>query len=1087
MLRLLSSLTDWLNKILTSGSKPAPGSESGQPAESTPGQPFDLEETIQEAVVDRWLWLTERPWLIFFFLIVLAVVACSESFGAPWWIVGGQYVSDWIAGLWRRYPSTVILAAVALLLLLFGPEWYDMWRWARARWKLLTTIGVILILFAFSLTSSANEWYFSTVEVLPGSEGDLDSEALALQFRGNLNAIGLAPFDTVSLSAPNPPAFVTEARRFANREVDEGACPEILIGPASFEPVGNGAIILPRSSNVRSGQAADNQVSFETTVGTINLPLEGIVRSLLRLSPNYREFSAQVILANRSQEGDTIQLLVNDSQGKSWTVSGPRSDLPQLINFLAYRIALDDRADETTDAVQSADLALTLGNRAFAVRDYKSALAYYRLTESLRPGESTVLLMLGTTYYQLSLIAAEGEAPGLQRRALQAFERASILDPLNSDIFLHQACMYFALPDYRDRAAQKLEAYYLSRRRGEIPFIRERIAGLSKTPPLGPGVHLSTYLHPETGLFDLYYISGDTIHLIPDQSPQEALNMEGAKSRTLDNTPRQVFAAQDGVYFLTAEGLANFLKRDDPSLVLPVINDIHLDFANPATGKRMSINSLRQIYVEEPYLFAVSRFGRVLRFRLDRNEAGEPGAKLEAAVEMDARQIVLDTNDLYVLKEDGSIWRVADPQGSDLQTIRQLTDGQDNREIAAANNVVYMLRLNGTIWRYGDRFGAASSAIVHAGFRTNRLFASPQGLFVLKNNGQIIHITHPDDPAATAEIPLDLPLTNRVTLAYPGLGPMLVTLERDNARGLTLNLYEAIAQMATPALVAVATVTPPPPATPPPTSTPTQEMFPTVTSSPTPLPAETPSSTEPLPTVAVVAAEDTPEAILAFPQTETAMPVPAEPTATPAASLITADEANWFLMDRTEVTNAQYNRCLQAGACEPNTPGYNPAYYGDRYPAIGLNWSQASRYCQWAGGRLPTLFEWRIAASPDGRRYPWGDEPDPRTCDYAVTRACTPNGLREVGSAPLGVSPDGLLDMIGNVWEWTATPGSGKDDLYITLGGSWDNPDGSEKGGLINFNPDDPNNLLAQGQNHQRDNQGFRCVYPYVPTTTETP
>ena len=101
MLRLLSSLTDWLNKILTSGAKPAPGSESGQPAESTPGQPFDLEETIQEAVVDRWLWLTERPWLISFFLIVLAVVACSESFGAPWWIVGGQYVSDWIAGLWR--------------------------------------------------------------------------------------------------------------------------------------------------------------------------------------------------------------------------------------------------------------------------------------------------------------------------------------------------------------------------------------------------------------------------------------------------------------------------------------------------------------------------------------------------------------------------------------------------------------------------------------------------------------------------------------------------------------------------------------------------------------------------------------------------------------------------------------------------------------------------------------------------------------------------------------------------------------------------------------------------------------------------
>jgi eukaryotic-like serine/threonine-protein kinase len=138
-----------------------------------------------------------------------------------------------------------------------------------------------------------------------------------------------------------------------------------------------------------------------------------------------------------------------------------------------------------------------------------------------------------------------------------------------------------------------------------------------------------------------------------------------------------------------------------------------------------------------------------------------------------------------------------------------------------------------------------------------------------------------------------------------------------------------------------------------------------------------------------------------------------------------------FGMDRTEVTNAMFAKCVAAGACHERRyspylwgvasrthPDYfgNPAYAS--YPVIMLDGDEAAAYCRWAGRRLPTEAEWEKAArGTDARPYPWGTaEPDCRRANFF---GCAQDTV-EVAALPDGASPYGALNMAGNVWEWTA-------------------------------------------------------------------
>jgi formylglycine-generating enzyme required for sulfatase activity len=124
-----------------------------------------------------------------------------------------------------------------------------------------------------------------------------------------------------------------------------------------------------------------------------------------------------------------------------------------------------------------------------------------------------------------------------------------------------------------------------------------------------------------------------------------------------------------------------------------------------------------------------------------------------------------------------------------------------------------------------------------------------------------------------------------------------------------------------------------------------------------------------------------------------------------------------FFIDRTEVTNADYKKFTDA-TNHKSPDGWEGGSFlegKDNFPVVGITWRDASEYALWANKRLPTEAEWEAAArGQEGYIYPWGNE-----WRSGLSNAGN-SAVAEVGSFKDGASPCGALDMVGNVWEWTA-------------------------------------------------------------------
>jgi formylglycine-generating enzyme len=135
-----------------------------------------------------------------------------------------------------------------------------------------------------------------------------------------------------------------------------------------------------------------------------------------------------------------------------------------------------------------------------------------------------------------------------------------------------------------------------------------------------------------------------------------------------------------------------------------------------------------------------------------------------------------------------------------------------------------------------------------------------------------------------------------------------------------------------------------------------------------------------------------------------------------------------FLIDRTEVTVRDYERCVAAGACTSAAYPRGDGRFGrPELPVTHVRWEDAERFCTWSGGRLPTEAEWEYTArGPTSREFPWGSFYNPHLCNHGALAADDTDAsdgftlLAPVGSFPDGGTPLGVLDLAGNVSEWVS-------------------------------------------------------------------
>lgn len=207
-----------------------------------------------------------------------------------------------------------------------------------------------------------------------------------------------------------------------------------------------------------------------------------------------------------------------------------------------------------------------------------------------------------------------------------------------------------------------------------------------------------------------------------------------------------------------------------------------------------------------------------------------------------------------------------------------------------------------------------------------------------------------------------------------------------------------------------------------------------------------------------------------------------------------------FSIDINEVTVAEYQRCIDAGACRhPDDHARNQycnldAPGRDKHPMNCVDWSDAVDYCEWVGRRLPTEAEWEKAARAGSTTaYPWGSEVscEQAILDDGVTRGSKGDEMDGCGEdrtwpiASRAANALGLFDMNGNAGEWTANwyAGDALSSLYakgdlngpaqgrqkVVRGGSWDENRPNLRSSFRNVKP-------PVGGDAIYGSLGFRCA-----------
>jgi formylglycine-generating enzyme required for sulfatase activity len=192
-----------------------------------------------------------------------------------------------------------------------------------------------------------------------------------------------------------------------------------------------------------------------------------------------------------------------------------------------------------------------------------------------------------------------------------------------------------------------------------------------------------------------------------------------------------------------------------------------------------------------------------------------------------------------------------------------------------------------------------------------------------------------------------------------------------------------------------------------------------------------------------------------------------------------------FFIDKYPVTNAQFKQFLDATHYAPKDPlnflrdwkNLSFPTGWDNRPVTWVSLEDARAYAKWAGKRLPHEWEWQLAAQgTDARSFPWGNywlSANVPMADYGRTM----RGPDPVDAHPAGASPYGVIDLVGNVWQWTDEYTDDHTRFALVRGGSYYQPQGSIWYFPQAYRNQEHGKLLLMAPSYDRSGGiGFRCV-----------
>lgn len=763
MMRKLTDLLRLVERGIADQSHPAPANaelneSEQQPAAIIPVEPAPSQDDtsppppfwmrLLSAERKRLNWLLSHRYVPAIAVGLAVVIVVAEQ-----WLIQAW---SWLVALVRLYwpalaSHRVALIGVGLILLylIIGLQWLraidDLGRWVvgviKRHPRLSALIGGILLLIVLWTANNYGTWVVLPFTVGQSEATQLNGETVAAQLIAELNQVGVGNPTPVLVLLELQEPRTSRGRVTARRSLPLEECDTVLLGPGDF--IASRRIPLPRVVTGSQGSRLD---LGNLSIGTISIPSQLFTQSLLKVLPTgYVEFSGQI-----SENNGELEISVSSrSPSFAWRAAGPSDTFPEMVEYLALRMALDlnpelIKASRLDAPPSDRDLAFAMGNQAFRQQLYQRAQAFYKLADQFASLDEKVDAMLGLTYYHLASRPAglaldqPGGAPDQFAPAVQAMETAVREDPNGDSSLLrpYLACLYYkaSLTDQAEVQRNIFTQYLL---RLESQDFEVRVDALKQLPLRGPSQHLSA----ADG--NVIYVDGTG-------------TIKGAAGRPLDTglslssqNPRQIQTYGDAnLLFISADGAVltyNYQAAAAGQVPTTLVE-----------GRTLS--GVQQISTSDSQfgrtnLFLLNRFGIIFWCDLD---AGIGGASAcpprQALVDSftNVRQILPSGDRLYILASDGAVWYTeVNVNGQAAFAPRQLTPPAPAQEISvASDSTIYLLHDNGNVWRYYDdgRPESEDLRLIDPGTGTAQIFAAGNFLYVLKNNGATWRISNPRDP-----------------------------------------------------------------------------------------------------------------------------------------------------------------------------------------------------------------------------------------------------------------------------------------------------------------------------------------------------